>query len=307
VMISSLRMRHLEVVLAVASAGSMQRAVQRIHLSQPAISKLIKEIEAILGVALFERSKRGVILTESGRAFVVRAEALLNDVEQSRREAVAIGKGLRGNLRIGMLAVIESSLLPKSLLALQKIAPGLRVSIEEGTYSALLDALVRGELDCVIGRLEAGERVRETGREIELETTVLTRPPVHIVVRAAHPFARRKRLPLAALAESTWVLPRSNAPVRAAIDKLFVQAGLVPPVPLVESTSIRLNYELLRASDMIGVMTADATADYVARGKLAILPLAFGQALPPIGVMQRPGQRSNAMGLFLDVLKKMSR
>jgi DNA-binding transcriptional LysR family regulator len=304
-MISSLRMRHLEVVLAVAGAGSMQRAAQRIHLTQPAISKLIKEIEAILGVALFERSKRGVSLTESGRAFVARAEAVLNDIEQSRREAVAISKGLRGNLRIGMLAVIESGLLPKSLLALQKIAPGLRVRIEEGTYSALLDALVRGELDCVIGRLEAG--TKESEREIELETTVLMRPPVHIVVRAAHPLAGRKRLPLAELAESQWVLPRSSAPVRAAIERLFVQAGLVPPVPLVESTSIRLNYELLRASDMVGVMTADATADYVARGKLAILPISFGETLPPIGVMQRPGQRSNAMGLFLDVLKKASR
>lgn len=296
-MISSLRMRHLEVVLAVAQAGSMQRAAQRVRLTQPAISKLIGEIEAILGATLFVRSKRGVALTESGQAFIGRAEALLNDVEQSRHEAVAISKGHRGLLRVGMLSVAEGDILPKSLLALQKIAPGLRVRIEEGTYTALLDALLRGELDCVIGRLEAGL----SGVDVQ---TIAFHPAPSLVARAGHPLARRKRVTLADLAACAWVLPRGNAPVRVAIDKIFIQAGLVPPVPLVESTSIRLNYELLSQSDMIGVMTADATTDYVARRKLVVLPLDIGDLLPPIGIMQRPGQRSHVMTLFLSLLKK---
>ncbi|MDH7798284.1 MULTISPECIES: LysR substrate-binding domain-containing protein [unclassified Beijerinckia] len=298
-MISSLRMRHLEVVLAVAQAGSMQRAAQRVRLTQPAISKLIGEIESILGAVLFTRSKRGVVLTESGVAFVGRAEALLNDVEQSRSEAVAISKGQRGLLRIGMLSVAEGDILPKSLLAMQKIAPGLRVRIEEGTYAALLDALQRGELDCVIGRLETGLS------QVDVQTVALTHPAPSLVARAGHPLARRKRVGLEDLVEWPWVLPRGNAPVRVAIDKIFIQAGLLPPLPLVESTSIRLNYELLSQSDMIGVMTADATADYVARRKLVVLPLAIGALLPPISVMQRAGQRSNVMSLFLDVLKKV--
>ncbi|MBN9080272.1 MAG: LysR family transcriptional regulator [Rhizobiales bacterium] len=299
-MISSLRMRHLEVVLAVAQAGSMQRAAQRVRLTQPAISKLIGEIEAILGVSLFVRSKRGVALTESGQAFIGRAEALLNDVEQSRQEAVAVSKGLRGHLRIGMLSVAEGDILPKSLLALQKIAPTLRVRIEEGTYGALLDALQRGELDCVIGRLETGLS------GVDVQSIAFHLAP-SLVVRAGHPLARRKRFDLVDLIAWPWVLPRDNAPVRVAIDKIFIQAGLVPPLPLVESTSIRLNYELLSQSDMIGVMTADATADYVARRKLAVLPFAIGDLLPPISVMHRAGQRSNVLSLFLDVLKKAGR
>lgn len=300
-MLSSLRMRHLEVVLAVAEAGSMQRAAERVRLTQPAISKLIGEIEALLGAPLFVRSKRGVALTESGQAFIGRAEALLNDVEQSRNEAVAISKGLLGDLRIGMLSVAEGDLLPKGLLALRQVAPGLQVRIEEGTYVALVLALKRGELDCVIGRLEAGTR------DIELETVALVRQPIHPVVRVGHPLARRKRVPLPELAQCSWVLPRLNAPVRVAIDRMFIEAGLSPPVPFVESTSIRLNYELLLASDMVGVMTADATADYVKRGKLVTLPLPFGENLPPVGVMLRPGQRSSTMRLFLDVLKKAGR
>ena len=124
-MASPLRIRHLDVLLAVAAEGSMQRAAQRVHLTQPAISKLVREMEAMFGAPLFERSKRGVTLTECGRALATRAEYLLNDVERAREEIAAIGKGTLGSLRIGALPVVESTLLPKSLMALRRIAPAL--------------------------------------------------------------------------------------------------------------------------------------------------------------------------------------
>jgi DNA-binding transcriptional LysR family regulator len=295
---SRLRTRHLEVLLAVAEAGSMQRAARQIHLTQPAISKLICEIEDIFDTALFERSRRGVTLTECGETLAQHARALLNDLDRTQEEIAAIGRGRMGRLRIGALAVSESELLPQSLLALRKQAPALQIQVEEGTRASLLASLRRGELDCVIGRLNVGSS------EAELKCEKLLRLPVLVVAAPRHPLARRRKVTLPALADYPWVLPRVGAPIRTIIDSLFVNAGIAAPVPLIESTSIRLNYELIRTSDMIGVMSEAAATAYAAQRKLSILPVTLDGHLPHVGVMMRPGRMSNAMTLFLKVLRE---
>ncbi len=297
-MSSTLRMRHLDVLLAVAAEGSMQRAAQRVHLTQPAISKLVRELEAMFGAPLFDRTKRGVTLTECGRALAIRAEYLRNDIEHARDEVAAISQGTLGSLRIGALPVAESALLPQSLMALRKIAPALRIRVQEGTSAALLDQLRRGEVDCVIGRLDSGAN----GKDIRAEK--LTRLPTRIVARRRHPLAARKRVTSEQLAAYPWVLPQPGAPIRTVIDGVFAAAGIAAPIPLVESTSIRLNYELMRSSDMIGVMPDDAASAYEAVRTLAILPFELGDRLPFVGVMTRTAPPSHALTLFLRVLRE---
>lgn len=297
-MSSPLRMRHLDVLLAVAAEGSMQRAAQRVHLTQPAISKLVRELEKMFGAALFDRTKRGVTLTECGRALTIRAEYLRNDIERARDEVAAIGRGTLGSLRIGALPVVESALLPQSLMALRRIAPELRIRVQDGTGVALLESLRRGEIDCVIGRLDAGA----DGKDIRAEK--LLRLPTRIVARRRHPLAARKRVTPEQLASYPWVLPQPGAPIRTVIDGIFAAAGIPAPLPAVESTSIRLNYELMRASDMIGVMPDDAAAAYNAGRALAILPFDIGERLPWVGVMTRTAPPSQALTLFLRVLRE---
>jgi DNA-binding transcriptional LysR family regulator len=295
---SSLRMRHLDVLLAVAAEGSMQRAAQHIHLTQPAISKLVREMEVMFGAPLFERSKRGVALTESGRALAARAEYLRNEIDRAREEVAAIGRGTLGSLRIGALPVAESRLLPQSLMALRKIAPQLQIRVQEGTTASLLDQLRRGEIDCVIGRLDP----HATGRDLNTER--LVKLPTRIVVRRQHPLAGRRRVTPEQLASYPWVLPQPGAPIRIVIESVFSSAGLAPPAPLVESAMIRLNFELVRASDMIGVMPDDAAQAYAAARTLAILPLDLGDRLPFVGVTTRPAPPSQALTLFLWVLRE---
>jgi DNA-binding transcriptional LysR family regulator len=296
----SLRTRHLDVLLAVAAEGSMQRAAQRIHLTQPAISKLVREMETMFGAALFERSKRGVTLTDCGRALATRAEYLLNDVARTREEITAIANGTLGVLRIGALPVVESTLLPESLMALRRVAPAVHIRVQDGTGAALLGALRCGELDCVIGRLD----VEASGGGLQAER--LLQLQIRVVVRKQHPLAGRKRVTLDELAAYPWVLPQPGAPIRTVVDGLFLTAGLPAPRPVVESTSIRLNYELVRASDMIGMMPEDAAAAYASRGAgLAVLPIDLGDRLPFVGVMTRTAPPSHALRLFLKVLREI--
>lgn len=294
---SSLRARHLTVFLAVARAGSMQRAAAEAHLSQPAISKLIGELEGIFGRPMFERSKRGVTLTECGEVLVERAEALLNDLDHAAIEIDNVARGVSGNVRIGVLPVAEARIVPATLLALRKRAPGLTVSIDEGTRLFLLGGLRKGEIDCVIGRLH------DSPAEDDLHREALLPMPIRIVCHPTHPLARRRRLALSDLAVYPWIVPQAGAPIRIVIDRQFAEAGIPVPVPAIESSSDRLNCTVLAGTDMIAVMTDDGAKAYTDAGNLVVLPVKLAGRLPAVGAMTRASYISNSLKTFLQVLR----
>jgi DNA-binding transcriptional LysR family regulator len=279
----------------------MQRAAADVHLSQPAISKLIAELEAVFGAGLFDRSKRGVVLTECGRALINRAQLVLNDLESIRDEISAIARGVVGCVRVGVLPVAEVRLLSTTLLKLRKTAPGLAVKVEDGTRDVMLNALRRGEIDCVIGRLDAGAG----DRDLHIER--LIQLPVAIVVAPAHPLVRKKRPGWPDLSPYPWILPQRGAPIRAAIEREFTDLGLLPPIPTIESTSFRLIQAVVSETDMIGVITYEASRDCARTGELAVLPVKLAGRLPHIGVIKRASTVSNALGTFLAALRKECR
>jgi DNA-binding transcriptional LysR family regulator len=293
----ALKTRHLQVFLAVAKTGSMQHAARGVGLTQPAISKLIVELERIFGAPLFERSKRGVTPTECGRALMDRAQLMLNDIESAKGEILAIARGAVGRVRVGVLPVAETPMLSRTLLALRKSAPGLAVQVEDGTRPVLLSSLRRGELDCMISRLDVG------AGDQDLHVEKLVRMPISIVVSPSHPLARAKRVSWSDLARYPWILPRPGSPIRTVIDQQFAHAGTVPPAPMIESTSIRLNQAVLAGTDMIGVMIYDAAHTYARSRALAILPVKFFSQPPYIGVITRTPRASQALGTFLAALR----
>jgi DNA-binding transcriptional LysR family regulator len=297
-MSSAPKVRHLEVFLAVAKAGSMQRAARDAHLTQPAISKMIVELEKIFRAPLFERGKRGVVPTECGRALIGRAQLVLNDLHSAKDEIAAIASGAIGRVRVGVLPVADTRLLSTTLLALRKTAPALAVQIEDGTREVMLNALRRGEIDCVIGRLDAG--AADGGLHIEK----LIESPVAIIVSSSHALARKRRLSWTDLLPYPWILPPLGAPIRTAIDREFTDSGLTPPVPAIVSTSFRLIQAVVSETDMIGVIAHEASLAYARNGELAVLPLKLSARLPHIGVFTREPIVSSALGLFLTALRQ---
>ncbi len=295
---AALRLRHFEVFLAVARSGSMQNAARSLRLTQPAVSKLIGELEAIFGARLFERSRRGVALTECGKALVARGELFLNDLASAEEEVTALALGATGRVRVGVLPVAENRILPITLLSLIKAAPKLSIQIEAGTTAALLNSLRRGEIECVVGRLDHGD----VGADLRCEK--LIQMPIKIVVAPEHPLARAKRPTWRDLSGYPWVTPPLGAPVRTIIDNQFVNAGVAPPKPVIESTAMRLLCEVVRGTDMIGVMAMDAAADYARLGLLSILDRSLSGQLPHVGVITRTGHVSAALRTFLKALRR---
>ena len=292
----ALKTRHLQVFLAVAKAGSMQNAARDVHLSQPAISKLVGELEIIFGAPLFERSKRGVTPTECGHALMTRARLMLNDFESAKGELSAIASGAIGRVRVGVLPVAEA-MLSRTLLALRSSAPGLAVLVEDGNAFVLLNALRQGDIDCMISRIDVGA----ANQDLHIEK--LVRMPISVVTSPTHPLARAKRVSWSELATYPWILPRVGAPIRAVIDHEFTCVGLSAPIPAIESSSVRINRMVVAATEMIAVMVYDAARSYTRSGELAIVPVKFATPAPYIGVITRTAEVSHALGTFLTALR----
>ncbi|MFV8753799.1 LysR substrate-binding domain-containing protein [Nannocystaceae bacterium ST9] len=179
-------LRQLESFVAVAELLSFRRAAERVHVSQPALSAQIAQLEEQLGVSLFERDRRGVMLTEAGRSLLPRARTILADVQRLIDTAAGHDDPLRGVLRLGVIPTVAPYLLPSVLPRLRAAYPQLRLYLREDLTERLLADLAAGELDLVLLACEA-----ELG---EVETLPLFRDRFLLAVPADHPLADRATL-----------------------------------------------------------------------------------------------------------------
>jgi DNA-binding transcriptional LysR family regulator len=276
----------------------MQKAAQMVHMSQPAISKMVLEIEEIFGARLFERTRRGVEPTAAGDALVQRARLLLVDAAAAREEVASVVAGTAGVVRVGVQPVVESDLLRRAILRLRQEAPGLTVALQEGAREGLMEALAHGDLDCVIGRLAAGDS------EAGFQQEVLCELPVAIVAGRHHPLARRKRVGWSELAGFEWILPPLQAPVRHAIEAQFAAVRVAPPTARITSTSILTNRALVENSALLAVIPEATARYYAGTGALVILPVRLEIALPPVGILTRRTPVSSAAGRFLAAIRQ---
>lgn len=293
-----LRVRHLAILTAVAETLSMRGAARAVNLTQSAVSKSIQELEGIVGLRLFDRHRRGLVLTNAGRSLVDRAGALLEELGRIERELAAIASGATGRIHVGILPVVETDLLPESLLRLAAQHPALKVVLEEGTRETLVAALEAGRLDCVVGRLQAG---LQTSTLVE---HILYEAPVAIVCRRDHPITRATDLTWEMLREHDWILPPSDAPIRQAIEHQFAAAALKPPHVPIESTSTFMNHAMILKTFCLAAMAHGPARILADLGTLTILPVAVEWGLPPVGVLTRRALASPATSAFIAVLKQ---
>lgn len=277
-----LRFQQLAVFEAVADAGSILAASRQLAITQPAVSKSIHELERHLGQALFERGRRGVVLTDFGRVFERHARALLAELRDLVVDLNAWQSGTVGQLVVGTLLSAASRLLPAAIERLRAAAPDIAVSVQVGANSVLFPALARGAIDVVVGLLprqgpqEAGEAPGASLLHVPLHDESLA-----VVVDATHPLARRRRLRLAELSDADWIVPIADSPARGAVRALFRREGLGEPGRRIESVSILTNLGLLRTGRAIAAMPHSATRAFVDSGQWVALPLGpmpvFGQ------------------------------
>ena len=272
---SRLKVRQLATLVAIADAGSLRRAALALGVSQPALSKALRELEAGVGRRLFIRSQHGLAATLHGTAMVDYSRRLLRDVDTIAATIEAIDTGAAGRLRLGVIPYVSSDWLRTVAASLVDASHPVALRISEGATDGLLDALRRRELDCAVVRItpqSAGD---------DLVWRPLFEQTLRIVVRTGHPLLRRgARLALDDLTTHQWLLPPASTPTRQLLDQVFAQAGLPPPRTRLETYSLPIIENFVGNGQLLAAVPHDIARQFERGGRIKALPLRW--PMPPI-------------------------
>lgn len=277
-LISRLRFRHLSVIEALSSLRSIRKAARVLHLSEPAVSKALGEIEASFGMRLFSRSAAGVEPTPQGLSVIEGATLLLNSLRHVRRSAAQAGGGVV--LRLGTIPFIGMTVLPQVLRTLQAQESQVRVQLTEGTSPRLIDLLRHGEIDAMLSTLSP-DLVASDGN-VELSFAPLFTEMLAVLAPPGHALARKRKVTLADLGAEPWILPPEDTVTTVALRGAFVAQGLVPPLPWIESSGVHASIEFVAAG--LGLCVAPMAMARAARrrGLVAELKVDSPIELPPV-------------------------
>jgi LysR family hydrogen peroxide-inducible transcriptional activator len=212
-------LRQLEYLVAVAEHGTFGAAAEAVHVSQPAMSAQIAELEQKLGVILFERDRRGARVTPEGEAIVTAARRVLDEAAQLVRLASDRRGDLVGQLALGVIPTMAPYLLPTVVREIRRRYPATELRLRELRTAELVDALLDGTLD--LGLLAAPVPELERG----VEVAELARDPFVLALPEGHPFAGRARLPQSALAGLPMLLLEEGHCLRTHAENACSQIG----------------------------------------------------------------------------------
>src|SRR6266481_538031 len=198
----AVELRHLRYFVAVAEMENVSRAALKLHVSQPALSRQIRDLEDELGFSLLERTAKSVRLTDAGRAFLDNARALLQNADEAVTKARAVASAEPTELHVGYSSVPFADILPKTLRAFQRAMPNVNVKLHDWSYQAIRDGLRDGrlQLGLIVPPPKASSR-----RDLRYEELFHNRACV--VVAPHHPFARRRAIPLTEVAAQPLIGP----------------------------------------------------------------------------------------------------
>lgn len=295
---SRLKMQHLRLLMAIEERGSLRQAAQALSLTQPAVTKMLQDMEALLGVTLFERHLRGLRPTRFGTAVTRYATLVFSDMANLREELTALETGSVGKVRVGAVMAPTPVLMAEVIRRLRREHPRLNMTVQVDTSDVLVPLLERDQLDLVLGRVPEGW---EAGH---LTFEKLGDERLAIVVGCGHPLAGRPAPGFGELATWPWILQPRPSPMRALIDRSFEDAGVAPPQSTVETAAILMTTSLLPGSDLIAVVPMEV-ADFHARiGLLHILPVRVPRKLDPYGIVRRSERPpSTSTTLLIDTLR----
>lgn len=294
-----LRLRHLEVLLAIERCGSLTGAAEDLQSTQPAVSQWLAEIESALGVPLYTRGRQ-IQPTAFLPPVLRHARRMLADSHQLESELQAVAAGTVGDVRLGVMLVAAVELVPKAIVQLQSQARHPQLRVVEDIAAGLWSRFERNELDIIVGRLD--ERAYRAGL---LQETLFD--DVHaIVVRPQHPLARKRRVRWSDLRSYPWVLPPSDTALRRAIDASFLDNDMTPPQVWLESASTTVTEEVLRLTDCIGVQSGAAASRNQKQRSLARLALNLSSNVGPVGMVWDTRESSQAIDMVLAALRAVA-
>ncbi|QNB09006.1 LysR family transcriptional regulator [Herbaspirillum frisingense] len=298
--VSRLRFRQVALLTALDEQGSLHKAAEVMHMTQPAATKALHEMEDALGVTLFDRSPRGIEATELGRCVIRYARLIQSDVANLREELQNMISGRGGRLSIGTI-MGAAPFVTRALSRLREIQPEVSIEISEDTSARQLLLLDQGRIDLMIGRSSVSSQPSLYNYEM------LRGEPMCIVCGIDHPLATAQKVRLQELAGASWILYSSNMPMRIWIEHEFKLEGLKVPGNVIETASPFVTITLLAQSNMVAVMPLDIAHFFAARQMLGILPVNLKTRIEHYGIVTRKNTTLSSLAkMFIQILRQQN-
>jgi DNA-binding transcriptional LysR family regulator len=276
-----LKTRQLLLLIALDDYRNIHRAAEELHMTQPAASKQIKDLEEMLEVKLFERLPRGMAPTIYGETMIRHARMALTSLALAHDDILTLKAGLSGQVEVGVIMAPAMALLPRAIARVKENAPLLRIGVQLETSNVLLDKLQHGTLDFMIGRIF--DTIDTSGLIYE----ELTEEPACAVVRPGHPLLDHPQLALNDIAALPWILPPHGSILRYRFDMMFRRAGLEPPVNVVDTTAMLVVTALLQQTDSLHVMPREVAQYYASLNVMRILPIELPCKMDAFGIIRQ--------------------
>ncbi len=296
--IRRLKFRHLEMLVVLGRTGSFGRAAALCGLSQPALSKWVKDLEQSLGVILFERSTRRMSLSEDGALVMRHAERVLADMARLHGQLEARREGKAGRLHVGLLAALAPVVMPEVLARVQESGWAIDVQTVEDTMDRMVPLLHERRLDLIIGRLGSREYASGLNHRLLFEDRLCVAAPT------THPLARRRRpVSWADACAYPWIIPPAESPLRGMFEHTLAHERLPPPRVALESASVLTNYHVARRLGCLFATSERVVALFAEQGLLRRIPLSFAAA-PNAIAMLWSGEATPLLERFMALIEK---
>lgn len=278
-----LKISHLRLLATLGETGQIGSAAAQIGVTQPAASRLLAEVEGIVGSPVHTRNGRGITLTAVGMALALRAQRVQMELRDAAREIAEIAAGGAGHVRIGAVTGPALDRVLPSLRTVRLAQPQVTAEVIVATSDILCQQLLTGRIDFAVGRLPEGPE-----RQL-LQIIPIAAEPVSLVVRRGHPLDRGRTIEKMDLLTYDWAMPGPESILCRAVLARLSEHGMPHPPQRLATASFLLTLALLQQSNAIAPL-ARAVADTFANGPEAAyiqLPIDLGIEVPPFGLMTR--------------------
>lgn len=280
---SRLKFRQLKLLIAIEDMGSVHRAAELLHMSQPGVSKALKEIEDAIGATLFARSPQGLLATDMGRCAIRHARLMCASLAHMHDELGSLSRGGGLRIAVGTVAGALAAVLADALVAFRRAYPTVRIDLYEDTSAHLLEQLQSGAIDMALCRTSVATHPGSFHFEWLCDEVV------GVAASPSHPLADAETVTLAQAAQYPWILFPGHMPLRTLLEREAASQN-VAIRSFIETSSTFATALLLHKSNEIIALFSGETIDFFEQSKtLRRLKLKIKSTAEPYGIVMRAG------------------
>lgn len=298
-LIHAITTTQLRNLISITQSRNFSIASRALKVSQSSLHRAARGLENQLGTILFEKTTNGITSSKAALKLARLSKLAFNEITQAREEINAFHNRELGRITIGSMPLARASILPATIIDINKRFPNFKISVIDGIYDDLLNHLRNGDIDLLIGAL----RFPNPSEDIKQEKLFVS--SIEILARAGHPLVTERAVSLQKLSVYPWVVLRPGTPTRALFDKVFASEGVEMPERIVESGSQGLVRSLLLGEDWLTMSSEHQFQHELENGSLIKIKFELSQTPRPIGITMRTSWNPTGTQLaFVELLKE---